>query len=288
MPQDQSSSQPASEWSPSMNTTSTSPCQRAASSWESSTCQCTLGAIAPRRALSAREDAPGRPLGGAPSAGQRVGMGAEGIDQMQLGVRPERLAQRQRRGALVDPDLDHPLARLAPPPAAPARPAAECIVRGGISPSADRQRAQAHVVAQAHRASDDAGCGEDETSRAHPTRSRRPQTAETCSSSATLNEEPQPQAATTLGFDDLEARALQALLVVDHRAAHERQALVVDEQLQAVALEHDVARRAARRTRAGTGSPSSRRRARRRAGRPGSHRPPARPGTRGPSRHPCR
>src|SRR5665213_891589 len=44
-----------------------------------------------------------------------------------------------------------------------------------------------------------------------------------------------------VGVRDLEARALEALLVVDHRATYERQALVVDEQLQPVALEHDVA-----------------------------------------------
>src|SRR5436309_13153098 len=43
-----------------------------------------------------------------------------------------------------------------------------------------------------------------------------------------------------VGVADLEASALQAFLEVDLRAAHKGKALAVDEQLQAVALEHHV------------------------------------------------
>src|SRR3989442_8360341 len=43
-----------------------------------------------------------------------------------------------------------------------------------------------------------------------------------------------------VGVADLEAGALQVLFVVDLRAAHEGQALAVDEQPQPVALEHHI------------------------------------------------
>ena len=110
-------------------------------------------------AQSARDHAPGRPLGGAPAARQRVGVGAEGIDEMQLGVRPERLAQRQRRGALVDADLDHA-------PRALRRLQQHARVLLGVhrprrdQTRADRQRAQAHIVAQAFRRQTTQACGE--------------------------------------------------------------------------------------------------------------------------------
>ena len=73
-----------------------------------------------------------------------------------------------------------------------------------------------------------------------PDRARCVQTAETSSSSATRKEEPQPQAATTLG-SDLKAGALEALGVVDDRPADVGQARAVHQQAQPVVLEDLVA-----------------------------------------------
>ena len=58
-------------------------------------------------ALSARDRAPGGPLGGAPTGWQCVRMMAERVDEMQLRVGSERAAESDRGGALVHPDLDH-------------------------------------------------------------------------------------------------------------------------------------------------------------------------------------
>ncbi len=168
---------------------------------ESATCQWTLGAhCAPRRRTArattrrvAHSVAP-HPLGSASGCAPK--------GRSDGARRPARaLAQRQRRGSLIDADLDHPsraTRRLEQHSAHPVR-SASCVAGSGrVRPPA---RAGADRRAGAW-ASDDAGLRGGRTSRAHPTRSRD-QTAETCSSSATLNEEPQPQAATTLGFDTL-------------------------------------------------------------------------------------
>ena len=101
-------------------------------------------------ARRARQHAPGGPLGGAPPSRQRVGVPAEGIDQMKLRVRAERLVQRERRSALVDTDLDDPVRtrhRIQEHPRILGR-----VHRARRDqPESDRQCPQAHVVAQARR-----------------------------------------------------------------------------------------------------------------------------------------
>ena len=99
-----------------------------------------------------------------------------------------------------------------------------------------------------------------------------PQRAEQDSWPATRNEDAAAAGRDDVGVLDLEAGALEAVDVVDHRAADVRQASAVDQQPEPVALEDRVARRAARRRRAGTGSRSSRRRGPRPAGPPCSRR----------------
>lgn len=99
-------------------------------------------------AQSAGDGASGRPLGGAPAGGQRVGMATEGIDQVQLRTGGQPLTQDDRGGPLVHPDLDHA-----------TRPASRVQQHGGVlggvhgarwdQPGTDRERAQTHVVAQA-------------------------------------------------------------------------------------------------------------------------------------------
>ncbi len=131
-----------------MNTTSTSSDQLAATSCERATCQRTRGASPTSAAHRARQHAAGGPLGGTPPARQRVRVATEGVDQMQFRVRAEHVAQRDRRGALVHADLDHP-AR------ARHRVQEHPGILGGMhrarrdQAKPDRQRPQAHVVAQA-------------------------------------------------------------------------------------------------------------------------------------------
>ena len=75
-------------------------------------------------------------------------MAAEGVDQVQLRVRAQCLAQGERRGPLIHPDLDHP-------PRGPRHLQQYRGVLGGVHRArrdqahADRERAQTHVVAQA-------------------------------------------------------------------------------------------------------------------------------------------
>ena len=102
----------------------------------------------------------------------------------------------------------------------------------------------------------------------------------------TRNEEPQPQAATTFGLFDLEAGALERLDVVDRPSRRRTGGSAHRRAAEARGPRRRRRRRAARRTRAGTGSRSSRR--------PDADAQPGRRGvgllrgrgTRGPSRAP--
>ena len=73
-----------------------------------------------------------------------------------------------------------------------------------------------------------------------PGRARR-QTAETSSSSATRNEEPQPQAAITFGLSTLKPAPWRPSTKSITEPLHVRQARAVDEQADALVLEHGVA-----------------------------------------------
>ena len=113
------------------------------------------------------------------------------------------------------------------------------------------------------------------------------QTAETCSSSATRKEEPQPHAAMTFGLSTLNPRPgarRRSRPPTPSRTAGWR-----DPPADGCPdPRRRCPRRAARRRRARTGSPSTRRRGPRHVGPRSQRQPPAGRETRGPSRHPCR
>ena len=146
----QSRSQPASEWSPSMNTMSTLAAPRRGDVVRERHVPMDRRTTRPEAAPGAREQPARGALARPPASRQRVGVAAEGIDQVQLRVRPERALQGERGGALVDADLHDAPGALG------------CIeqhprVVGRVhrarwdQPEADGERAQAHVVAQARR-----------------------------------------------------------------------------------------------------------------------------------------
>ena len=166
MPLRQSSSQPASEWSPSMNTRSTPPRQREASSPERHTCQCTAGAARPRR-RRARETARRVAHSVAPQPeGSASGWRPKGSTRCSSAS--ERSAPH--RATAEEPSYTPISTTRRAPRAAPSSTeasSAECIVRGGISPSRRPARAGGHRRA-GDRASDGAGGWAGTTSQARP------------------------------------------------------------------------------------------------------------------------
>ena len=129
----------------------------AATSCESATCQRTAGARAPRRRPArdsrrrvARSLAPHPP-------GSASGWRPKG--SIRCSCAPARaLLQHQRRGALVDADLDDALRAARGIRAARGRPRLSASCAAGSAP-VRRERAQAHVVAQARGARQRTGWG---------------------------------------------------------------------------------------------------------------------------------
>ncbi|MFN8201697.1 MAG: hypothetical protein U0S48_03970 [Solirubrobacteraceae bacterium] len=96
----------------------------------------------------AGDDAAARLLDGAPSAGQRGGVVAERVDEMQLLAGSHDLGERDGGAALVDADLDY-AGGIA------GQPLQQRALGSGVhgprrdQADRDRDRAQARVVAQA-------------------------------------------------------------------------------------------------------------------------------------------
>ena len=171
-----------------------------------------------RRAGPGRPAAPGRAAAGASRPARAGSAGAARAGGRATASKPGATAVGGRADSSCGLDSVRPVARTAGW-ASGAAGGAACGAGGAV-----RRRLRRWSLL--------AAAGEEQRRRTSGRRAaeRRAQTAETCSSSATRNDEPQPQAATTFGLLTWKPGALQRVDVVDLRAVDVRQALGVDQE----------------------------------------------------------